>query len=71
MGDWAMITNNATGQTTWARVGDSGNTGEYGEISEAAASAVGIQYNSSGTVGNPSVTVRIYPGTKNLASMSG
>ena len=71
MGDWAMITNNATGQTTWARVGDSGNTGEYGEISEAAASAVGIQYNSRGTVGNPSVTVRIYPGTKNLASMSG
>ena len=71
MGDWALITNNSTGQTTWARVGDSGNTGEYGEISEAAASAVGIQYNSRGTVGNPSVTVKIYPGTKNLANMSG
>jgi hypothetical protein len=71
MGDWAQVTNNATGQTTWARVGDSGNTGEYGEISEAAATAVGIHYNSLGTVGNPSVTVRIFPGTKNLPNMSG
>lgn len=69
MGDWATVTNNATGQTTWARVGDSGNTNEYGEISEAAATAVGISYTSQGTVGNPSVTVHIYPGSRNIANM--
>jgi hypothetical protein len=69
MGDWATVTNNATGQTTWARVGDSGNTNEYGEISEAAATAVGISYTARGTVGNPSVTVHIYPGSKNIANM--
>jgi hypothetical protein len=69
MGDWATVTNNATGQTTWARVGDSGNPNEYGEISEAAATAVGISYTAQGTVGNPSVTVHIYPGSKNVANM--
>jgi hypothetical protein len=69
MGDWASVTNNATGQTTWARVGDSGNSNEYGEISEAAATAVGISYTAQGTVGNPSVTVHIYPGTKNIVNM--
>jgi hypothetical protein len=61
MGDWATVTNNATGQTTWARVGDSGNPNEYGEISEAAATAVEISYTAQGTVGNPSVTVHIIP----------
>jgi putative transposase len=69
MGDWSTITNNATGQMTWARVGDSGNPNEYGEISEAAATAVGISYTAHGTVGNPSVTVHIYPGTKNIPNM--
>jgi hypothetical protein len=69
MGDWATVTNNATGQATWARVGDSGNTNEYGEISEAAATAVGISYTAQGTVGNPSVTVHIYPGSKNNPNM--
>jgi hypothetical protein len=65
MGDWALVTNNATGQQTWARVGDIGPAGGSGEISEAAASAVGISYSkSSATVGNPSVTVQIYPGTR-------
>ena len=70
MGDWALVTNNATGQQTYARVGDSGPAGGSGEISEAAATAVGIQYTkSSATIGNPSVTVQIYPGTRNIQSM--
>jgi hypothetical protein len=67
MGDWALITNNSTGQQTYARVGDVGPAGGSGEISEAAATAVGIQYTkSSATVGNPSVTVQVYPGTRNM-----
>jgi hypothetical protein len=67
MGDWALITNNATGQQAWARVGDVGPSGGSGEVSEAAATAVGIQYTkSSATIGNPSVTVQIYPGTKSM-----
>src|SRR5262249_23557466 len=70
MGDWALVTNNATGQQTYARVGDSGPAGGSGEISEAAATAVGIQFTkSSATIGNPSVTVQIYPGTRNIQSM--
>ena len=70
MGDWALVTNNATGQQTYARVGDSGPAGGSGEISEAAAAAVGIQYTkSSATIGNPSVTVQIYPGTRNIQSI--
>ena len=70
IGDWALVTNNATGQQTWARVGDVGPAGGSGEISEAAATAVGIQFSkSSATVGNPSVTVQVYPGTRNVRSM--
>lgn len=70
MGDWALVTNNATGQQTYARVGDVGPADGSGEISEAAAAAVGIQYlKSSATVGNPSITVQIYPGTRKLQSM--
>ncbi len=70
MGDWALVINNATGQQTYARVGDSGPAGGSGEISEAAATAVGIQYTkSSATVGNSNVTIQIYPGTKNIQSM--
>ena len=37
LGDWATVTNNATGQTTYARVEDKGPSGGSGEISEAAA----------------------------------
>jgi hypothetical protein len=64
LGDWALVTNNATGQTTWARVEDVGPSGGSGEISQAAANAVGIQYQDNGyTVGDPSVTVNAYAGT--------
>jgi len=67
MGDWALVTNNGTGQQAWARVGDLGPAGGSGEISEAAATAVGIRFlNSTATVRNPSVTVQIYPGTRNM-----
>jgi hypothetical protein len=67
LGDWALVTNRQTGQRAWARVEDVGPSGGTGEISEAAASAVGIQYvGNSNTVGNPSVTVQAYANTASL-----
>jgi hypothetical protein len=69
LGDWARVTNNATGQQTYARVEDEGPAGGSGEISQAAATAVGIQYQSNAfTVGNPSVTVDAYGGTASIQS---
>lgn len=68
-GDWATITNNATGQSTWAKVMDKGPPGGTGEISEAAATRVGIQYTDDRfTVGDPSVTVQVYGGTADVQS---
>jgi hypothetical protein len=65
IGDWALVTNNETGQSMWARVEDVGPPGGTGEISEACATGVGIQFQrSSNTVGNPSVTVQVYSGSK-------
>ena len=67
IGDWAQVTNNETGQTVWARVEDVGPAGGTGEISEACATAVGIQFQqNSWTIGNPSVTVQVYSGTKSI-----
>jgi hypothetical protein len=43
LGDWATVTNNSTGQTVYGRVEDIGPEGGTGEISQAAASGVGIQ----------------------------
>jgi len=64
LGDWALVTNNATGQSTWARVEDVGPPDGTGEISQAAATGVGIQYQDNGfTVGDPSVTVTAYAET--------
>jgi hypothetical protein len=69
IGDWALVTNNQTGQQTWAKVMDVGPDGNTGEISEAAATAVGIQYTpNSFTVGNPSVTVQAYAQTASIES---
>ena len=67
MGDWATVTNAATGQTTFARVEDRGPDGGTGEISQAAATRVGIQYlPNSFTVGDPSVVVNAYAGTASI-----
>jgi hypothetical protein len=67
IGDWAKVTNNATGQTVWARVEDKGPAGGTGEISEAAANGVGIQFQqNSFTVGNPSVTVQAFADTASI-----
>jgi hypothetical protein len=61
IGDWALVTNNSNGQQVWARVEDEGPAGGTGEISEAAASAIGIQFQAnSNTIGNPTVTVQAY-----------
>jgi hypothetical protein len=68
IGDWALVTNNETGQSMWARVEDVGPPGGTGEISEACATGIGIQYQrNSNTVGNPSVTVQVYSGTKSIS----
>jgi hypothetical protein len=67
LGDWATVTNTATGQETYARVEDVGPEGGSGEISQAAASAVGIQYQSNSfTIGNPTVDVVAYGGTASI-----
>lgn len=74
LGDWATVTNNSTGQTVYARVEDIGPEGGTGEISQAAASGVGIQQAlvqtkdgpSTVTVGSPSVTVDVYAGTASI-----
>ena len=71
IGDWALVTNNQTGQQTWARVEDVGPEGGTGEISEATASSVGIGYTTvqyktgtdTVTIGSPSVTVQAYANT--------
>jgi hypothetical protein len=68
LGDWALVTNNETGQQTWAKVEDVGPDKGTGEISEAAASAIGIQYQANSfTVGNPSVAVSVYGGTADVS----
>jgi len=67
LGDWAKVTNSATGQSTYARVEDTGPDGGTGEISQAAASAIGIQYlSNSYTVGDPSVHVVAYANTASI-----
>jgi hypothetical protein len=67
LGDWATVTNTATGQTTFARVEDKGPEGGTGEISQLAATNVGIQYASNGfTIGNPQVDVVAYGGTASI-----
>ena len=60
-GDWALVTNTATGQETWARVEDVDGWSGTNEISVAAANSVGIQVQSnSNTVGNPSISIQYY-----------
>jgi hypothetical protein len=74
LGDWASVTNPATGQNVYARVEDKGPPGGTGEISQAAASAVGIQQvvvqtkegPSTVLVGNPSVVVQAFAGTSGI-----
>jgi hypothetical protein len=67
IGDWAQVTNNGTGQSVWARVEDVGPAGGTGEISEAAATALGIQFQkNSWTIGNPMVTVQAFAGTHSI-----
>ena len=67
LGDWATVTNTETGRQTYARVEDRGPEGGSGEISQATASAVGIQYASNSfTIGNPKVDVVAYGGTASI-----
>lgn len=74
LGDWALVTNSQTGQQTWAKVMDVGPSHGTGEISQAAATAVGIQTAvvqtdqgpNTVTIGSPSVTVQVYGGTRDV-----
>jgi rare lipoprotein A (peptidoglycan hydrolase) len=63
LGDWAAVTNSATGQTVWARVEDLGPAKDN-EISEGAADAIGIQYSRNGAVG--SVSIQAFAGTNKI-----
>jgi hypothetical protein len=66
LGDWATVTG-PNGNTVYARVEDIGPDGQDGEISEAAARAVGIQItSSSATVGDPTVVVDAYSQTSGI-----
>jgi hypothetical protein len=68
LGDWALVQNLGTGQSTWARVEDVGPAGKTGEISEAAATAVGIGFDDrSFTYGNPKVAIKAFAGTRSIA----
>jgi hypothetical protein len=74
LGDWATVTNTTTGQSTYARVEDVGPFNGIGEISQATATAVGIQQvvvqtkegPSTVPVGNPTVDVEAYAGTSGI-----
>jgi hypothetical protein len=48
VGDWALVTNNLTGAMIWALCGDFAEDNPEGEISEAAAAQLGIQFYNSG-----------------------
>jgi hypothetical protein len=64
LGDWATVTNDATGQTVWARVEDVGPAKNGNEISEGAADALGVRYSKNGADG--SVSVQAFAGTANI-----
>jgi hypothetical protein len=68
IGDWALVTNIATGAQVWARVEDNGPpSAPAGEISEAAATAVGIQFQqNSNTIGNPMVSIQAYANSASI-----
>jgi hypothetical protein len=69
LGDWAEVVNPGNGKATFARVEDKGPDGGLGEISQATATAVGIQYTaSSATVGDPNVIVTAYAQSASVAS---
>jgi len=69
IGDWALVTNVDTGEQVWARVEDNGPANApAGEISEAAATAVGIQFQkNSNTIGNPMVSVQAFAHSGSIA----
>ena len=74
LGDWATVTNTSTGQSTFARVEDVGPKIGIGEISQAAASSIGIQQTvvqtkegpSTVPVGNAMVDVQVYGGSGSI-----
>ena len=73
VGDYVMVTNNSTGQSTWAVFGDSRGSNSDGlEMSAATASAVGVGYNTHGTTNNAgNITYTVYPGSRNTGKPGG
>lgn len=71
LGDYALLTNNATGQRIWAVFGDVSPRQARVEMSPAAATAIGVGFKKSGTTANAgSITVTIYPGSRNLDDLA-
>jgi hypothetical protein len=73
-GDYVLVTNNQTGQTTVGRIYDANfddakgiSHGDQAEISDNLASNLGIQMDSQGnTIGTNDITLRGYAGTSGL-----
>jgi len=66
-GDWAQISNPATGNWIWAVVADYSDGHAEGEISEAACYLMGWPfYQSSATQFNVSCTIKYWPHSKGL-----
>jgi hypothetical protein len=73
-GDYVLVTNNQTGQTTVGRIYDANfddakgiSHGDQAEISDYAASLLGIQMQNNGnTIGTNDITLRGYAGTSGL-----
>lgn len=71
LGDYALVTNNSTGQRIWAVFGDVSPRQAKVEVSPAAAKALGVGFTKAGTTANAgSLTVTIYPGSRNLADLA-
>ncbi|MBS0658183.1 MAG: hypothetical protein JSR82_08050 [Verrucomicrobia bacterium] len=71
LGDYALVTNNSTGQRIWAVFGDVSPRQARVEVSPAAAKALGVGFTKGGTTSNAgSLTVTIYPGTRNLTDLA-
>jgi hypothetical protein len=68
LGDWIRITNTSNGQSTWSRYEDTGPDGNApGELSEAAATSLGIAYlPSTATIGDPQVSFAVYSGSASV-----
>jgi len=71
-GDWALVTNQSNKQQVWARVADVGPRGaSAGEMSAAAATALGVRVGNKGFPSSePKMSVSYYPNSRSLTGRS-